>query len=356
MEFAAARAEPLERAWALAVTDPRHGQRRPIPDGGGPATTGPGCWRDTATLRRHCAISPTRHAEFREARQDPESLLAGYNDTRTARWRVPRRLFIALNRDPGSAALAAALERHSEIRPGTDADRAVIPMTPLRRDQYAIGGCPRGTRSPMGAQLRRSQGPSRRRRRRCWREAGDGKLDHRGLARRDRRHRGADRGVVLEPCGGAHGAAPWLGAPRGLGDLRLGAERRLARSLRRGAFPTTRPQPPVRRERQHVRAPSEEAEWRKGVIGGLELAPWKWRALAALVDYLPLFILAEMVAAASATLAWLLLIVVIGVNSVVLPGRTGQSFGKWLFGLQLAVPVRTRSGDQELVLPGVGAR
>ena len=100
--------------------------------------------------------------------------------------------------------------------------------------------------------------------------------------------------------------------------------------------------------------PTGQAEWSKGVIGGLKLAPWKWRALAALVDYLPLFVLAEMVAAASATLAWLLLIVVIGVNSVVLPGRTGQSFGKQLFGLQLAVPVRTRSGDQELVLPGVG--
>jgi hypothetical protein len=99
--------------------------------------------------------------------------------------------------------------------------------------------------------------------------------------------------------------------------------------------------------------PTGQAEWSKGVIGGLKLAPWKWRAAAALVDYLPLFVLAEMVAAASATLAWLLLIVVLGVNSVILPSVTGQSFGKQLFGLKLAVPVIPRGGGQELVLPGV---
>ena len=126
----------------LGVTDPRHGQRRPIPDGGGRARTGPGCWRDTATLRRHCAISPTRHAEFREARLEDGSLLAGYNDTRTARQRVPRRLFIALRRDPGPRALAAAMERHSEIRPGTGADAAVIPMTMYDAINTPLGDVP----------------------------------------------------------------------------------------------------------------------------------------------------------------------------------------------------------------------
>ena len=128
MEFAAARAEPLERAWALAP---------PILDMDGDGwyltTAGEpyGAWllaryRNAASSLRHLA---QRRAEFMEHRSEPGSLLAGFNDTRSARQRVPSRLFIALRRDPGPAALTAAMVRHSEIRPGTGADATVIRMT-----------------------------------------------------------------------------------------------------------------------------------------------------------------------------------------------------------------------------------
>jgi uncharacterized RDD family membrane protein YckC len=118
----------------------------------------------------------------------------------------------------------------------------------------------------------------------------------------------------------------------------------------------------------------------KGKIGKADggyftLANWGWRAVAGLIDYGPLFMLYYIAAAISAgltseqtgaglengwrigavveSLSLLLILAIVGFNSVYLQGMTGQSVGKKLLGMQLVRGVTTTGNEDLLVRPGV---
>jgi hypothetical protein len=100
--------------------------------------------------------------------------------------------------------------------------------------------------------------------------------------------------------------------------------------------------------------PTQPGEWTKGVVGGRRLAPWGWRLLAALIDYGPVLLVGYLLSKLGAgAMGWFMVIVAILVNSAYMQGLTGQSIGKRLCGMRLAVPVVLPGGDLLLVLPGV---
>jgi hypothetical protein len=110
---------------------------------------------------------------------------------------------------------------------------------------------------------------------------------------------------------------------------------------------------------------------RRGKIGASDgsywqCANWLWRVLSGLIDYFPVFILAELALRlgewlneAFLTTWWdevmvfTVVILIVGFNNVFLQGMTGQSIGKKALGMQVVRGVITADGREMIVRPGL---
>jgi uncharacterized RDD family membrane protein YckC len=100
--------------------------------------------------------------------------------------------------------------------------------------------------------------------------------------------------------------------------------------------------------------PSRDTPWPRGTLGNVKLASWGWRMASGAIDYVPLWILLVLFSAMQlATLGHYLVVAALGVNSIYMQGKTGQSLGKRIVGTQVARPVKEPGGSLVLAYPGV---
>jgi uncharacterized RDD family membrane protein YckC len=96
-------------------------------------------------------------------------------------------------------------------------------------------------------------------------------------------------------------------------------------------------------------------QWERGHMGSAKLASWPWRMASGLIDYVPLYVVLAIFAAAHATaVGFVITVIVILANNVYMQGTTGQSLGKRLVGTRVVSAVDSGPTTFTFVYPGVG--